>query len=396
MKCLWHIPLQVKRSKVKQSHRGYSKFCRVHSIFQVKRSKVRVTQVIWSFYRVRSVASSFSDRITSYVAYIQHMTGQCAVPHFQDERSTAKVTRVVSIFGAIRSVVSSLFDCTISYVAYIQHMRGRHISRKKGQRSRSHRSFHVLAQSALTLCMWHTYNTWGEDVSRIIFRIKGQRSRLYRPFKVFILSALWLPPHLTKSLHMRHTYNIGGDVSRTIFRTKVQRSSRSHGSVQVLALSAPWLLPYLTQSLHMWHTYNTWGANVLHTIFRIKDQRPRWHRPFEAITLSALWLPPYCLVKQSLGLTHWGRGKIATISQMTFPNAFSLMKMEQFHLTFSLKFVLKVQTKSQEGIQSFTDNYSLSEPMMVSLPTHICVTWPQWVKKMKPLYNSGLIQLHLP
>ena len=116
----------------------------------------------------------------------------------------------------------------------------------------------------------------------------------------------------------------------------------------------------------------------------------------EAITLSALWLPPYCLVKQSLGLTHWGRGKIAAISQMTFPNAFSLMKMEQFHLTFSLKFVLKVQTKSQEGIRSFTDNYSLSEPMMVSLPTHICVTWPQWVKKMKPLYNSGLIQLHLP
>ena len=27
-------------------------------------------------------------------------------------------------------------------------------------------------------------------------------------------------------------------------------------------------------------------------------------------------------------------------------------------------------------------NKPLSEPMMVSLPTHICVTWPQWVKGM--------------
>ena len=32
----------------------------------------------------------------------------------------------------------------------------------------------------------------------------------------------------------------------------------------------------------------------------------------------------------------------------------------------------------------------LSEPMMVSLPTHICVTRPQWVKKHKSSLKKGL------
>ena len=32
----------------------------------------------------------------------------------------------------------------------------------------------------------------------------------------------------------------------------------------------------------------------------------------------------------------------------------------------------------------------LSEPMMVSLLTHICVTWPQWVKKIVELRTGGV------
>ena len=30
----------------------------------------------------------------------------------------------------------------------------------------------------------------------------------------------------------------------------------------------------------------------------------------------------------------------------------------------------------------------LSEPMMISLPTHICVTWPQWVNTLRPRQNG--------
>ena len=37
----------------------------------------------------------------------------------------------------------------------------------------------------------------------------------------------------------------------------------------------------------------------------------------------------------------------------------------------------------------------LSEPMMVSLPTHICVTWPQWVKgEQLPTKFTGTVMSH--
>ena len=137
MKCLWHV------------------------WFQVKRSKVKVTLVVRSFCRVRSVAQSLFDRITSYVAYIQHMRGQCVAHHFQVQRSRShglfavfavsapwfrpylteslhmwhmrgrcvadhfqvqrskvKVTRVVRSFCCVRSVAPSLFDRITSYTTH--------------------------------------------------------------------------------------------------------------------------------------------------------------------------------------------------------------------------------------------------------------------------------------
>ena len=78
------------------------------------------------------------------------------------------------------------------------------------------------------------------------------------------------------------------------------------------------------------------------------------------------------------------------ISQTTFSNAFSWMKMYEFRLTeISLKFVLKVGINN---IPTFVQimawrrpgDKPLSEPRMVSLPTHICVTRPQWVKVSPP------------
>ena len=46
----------------------------------------------------------------------------------------------------------------------------------------------------------------------------------------------------------------------------------------------------------------------------------------------------------------------------------------------------------------------LSEPMMVRLPTHICVTWPQWVKPFRVIFlamkiasvNKSMYFLHWP
>ena len=117
---------------------------------------------------VMSVVSCLFDRITSYMAYIQHMRGRCVVHHFQDERSKVKVIWIFRFFNvssmqlhpyftdsahmiytqpmrsqcvvhnfqvemskvmvtrmiwSVCSMASSLFDKIMSYVSYTQHMR---------------------------------------------------------------------------------------------------------------------------------------------------------------------------------------------------------------------------------------------------------------------------------
>ena len=52
-------------------------------------------------------------------------------------------------------------------------------------------------------------------------------------------------------------------------------------------------------------------------------------------------LQPQESVRQ--GLTHWGRNEIDAISQTTFSNAFSCMKMFEFRLKFHWSLFLRVQ-----------------------------------------------------
>ena len=61
-------------------------------------------------------------------------------------------------------------------------------------------------------------------------------------------------------------------------------------------------------------------------------------------------------------------------------------------LKISLKFVPKGPINNISALVQImawrcSGDKPLSEPMMVSLPTHICVTWPQWV-------NKALFSLH--
>ena len=82
-------------------------------------------------------------------------------------------------------------------------------------------------------------------------------------------------------------------------------------------------------------------------------------------------------------LTHWGRDKMDAISQTTFSNAFPWMKIFEFRLKFHWSLFLRVQlTPALVQIMTWRrpGDKSLSEPMMFSLLTHICVTRPQWVK----------------
>ena len=82
--------------------------------------------------------------------------------------------------------------------------------------------------------------------------------------------------------------------------------------------------------------------------------------------------------------------------QMTFSNAFPLMKMYEFQLKFHWILFPGVQlTIFQHLVQIMAwrrpGDKPLSEPMMVCLLTHICVTRPHWVNGTEPLPNPTLI-----
>ena len=88
-----------------------------------------------------------------------------------------------------------------------------------------------------------------------------------------------------------------------------------------------------------------------------------------------------CTVEE---LTHWGRDKMAAISETKVWNAFSWMKIYKFR-SISPKCVHKDPINNIPALVQVMawrrpGDKPLSEPMMVRLPTHICVTRPQWVK----------------
>ena len=75
--------------------------------------------------------------------------------------------------------------------------------------------------------------------------------------------------------------------------------------------------------------------------------------------------------------------KMAAISKTTVSNTFSWMKMYEFQI--SLKFVPQgpisnIPALIQKMARRQSGDKPLSEPMMVRLLTHICITQPQWVK----------------
>ena len=78
----------------------------------------------------------------------------------------------------------------------------------------------------------------------------------------------------------------------------------------------------------------------------------------------------------------WGQDKMAAIFQKTFCNTFSWMKMYEFQLRFRRSLFLRVKLTALVQIMAWCwpGDKPLSEPMMVSLLTQICITWPQWVK----------------
>ena len=84
-------------------------------------------------------------------------------------------------------------------------------------------------------------------------------------------------------------------------------------------------------------------------------------------------------------LTHWGRHKMDAISQTTCSNTFSWIKKVWISIKISLNFDLKDPINNIPALVQIMawrrpGDKPLSELMMHSLLTHICVTRHQWVK----------------
>ena len=94
---------------------------------------------------------------------------------------------------------------------------------------------------------------------------------------------------------------------------------------------------------------------------------------------SLIWLTG-CFDGNSL--THWGQDRFADdIFKCIFLN-----ENVSVAIKISLKFVPKgpisnIPALVQIMARRRPSDKPLSEPMMVSLPTHICITRPQWVNK---------------
>ena len=114
---------------------------------------------------------------------------------------------------------------------------------------------------------------------------------------------------------------------------------------------------------------------------------------FNVPSFNCQWISTWetCII-----LTHWGRDKMAAIFLTTFSSAFSWMKMFEFWLKISMKFVPKGPINNIPVLVQIMacrrpGDKPLSEPMMISLTTHICVTLPQWVNSFSEKYGSNFM-----
>ena len=114
--------------------------------------------------------------------------------------------------------------------------------------------------------------------------------------------------------------------------------------------------------------------------------RPLWHQCTVLSLLSRIipalgsrWIKTYIQCGISVSLTHWGQDKMAAILLPKYSNAFWWMEMYEFRLKFHWSLFLRVQTNNIAALVKImawcrAGDKPLSEPMVVNLLAHICVT----------------------
>ena len=101
----------------------------------------------------------------------------------------------------------------------------------------------------------------------------------------------------------------------------------------------------------------------------------------------------FLVFRPPINLTHWGWDKMVAIFRTTFSNAFSWMKMYKFCFRLSLFPINNISALVQIMAWRRPGDELLSEPMMVSLLMHICVTPPQWFRALSPNHTSLYTQV---
>ena len=120
--------------------------------------------------------------------------------------------------------------------------------------------------------MWHTYNTWGDDVSCIIFRMKGPKSRSHG-WLDFFYSVCSVVPSL---FHWFTSFELHTQLTReqyvNMHLCQVKRLNvKVTRSFAIFAVSPPYFPPYLSE----------WVYDVLHPISVTKDDRSRSNASFQ-------------------------------------------------------------------------------------------------------------------
>ena len=105
----------------------------------------------------------------------------------------------------------------------------------------------------------------------------------------------------------------------------------------------------------------------------------------------AMWTQVHVAIWRHDVLTHWGWDKMAVIFQTIFSHAFPEWKCTKFVPKGPINNIpVLVQIMAWRRIS----DKPLSEPMMVSLLTHICAIRPQWVNNIERSFS--FMRLILP
>ena len=133
--------------------------------------------------------------------------------------------------------------------------------------------------------------------------------------------------------------------SKRLFMCRLKKTSKLHVTGLCVG-NSPVTGEFPTQRANNTENYSiSWRHHDISNVIYICDVMFAFHfRWVSALIVLVTYLARWTvLCSLTVPLTHWGRDKMAAISQTTFSNAFSSIKMFEFRLQFHWSLFLRVQ-----------------------------------------------------